>query len=239
MSVQQQTIGCRNSILSTCGPAVFERFELERISTRLGETLQEEREPAEWAYFPENAVVSVICVLQDGRMIEIGVIGYDGVVGIQAISNPARQPYRNIVQGAGDVWRMPMKRLQNEFHRDEKFQQILLDYYTQFLFQVSQTAACNRLHNLEPRLARWLLMMRDRKESDLLTLTQEFLSHMLGTRIAGVNEAVQEFRRSGLITTGRGTITITDREGLETAACECYDAIRISPLTARRLKAAD
>lgn len=119
-----------------------------------------------------------------------------------------------------------MRVLREEFRRSSEFQEILLEYSNFFLIQVSQTAACNRLHPLEQRLARWLLMVRDRAVSDTLTLTQEFLSHMLGVRIAGVNEAVRSLTLSGLVRHSRGSIELLDREGLRAAACECYQELK-------------
>lgn len=121
---------------------------------------------------------------------------------------------------------MPIRRLREEFRRGGKFQEVLLAFATNLLLQVAQTAACNRLHTLDQRLARWLLMMRDRANADRLTLTQEFLSHMLGTRIAGVNEAMASLTRSGLINHRRRNIEIIDGEGLERAACECYAFVK-------------
>jgi CRP-like cAMP-binding protein len=199
---------------------------LEPITGVLGESLAREGESPEWAYFPEDAVVSIVRILESGAMIEVGVIGFDGVVGVHSIARQADQPYRSIVQNEGKLWRMPMNRLREEFRRAGEFQEKLLQFSTSFLLQVSQTAACNRLHNIERRLARWLLMMRDRTVSDQLSLTQEFLSHMLGTRIAGVNEALQTLKLSGLVRHGRGKIEIIDREGLEQAACECYAFVK-------------
>jgi CRP-like cAMP-binding protein len=121
---------------------------------------------------------------------------------------------------------MSMRRLREEFRRGGKFQELVLRFSAKFLLQVSQTAACNRLHTIERRLARWLLMMRDRTMSNELALTQEFLSHMLGARIAGVNEAVRALTLSGMVRHTRGSIEILDREGLELAACECYRVVK-------------
>jgi CRP-like cAMP-binding protein len=130
------------------------------------------------------------------------------------------------VQNVGTTLRMPIRRLREEFRLGGTLQELLLRFSTKFLLQVSQTAACNRLHTIERRLARWLLMMRDRTTSSVLELTQEFLSHMLGARIAGVNEAVRSLSLSGLIKHTRGNIEILDRDGLEQAACECYRFVK-------------
>jgi CRP-like cAMP-binding protein len=218
----------KNLLLASLHDGELQRLngDLEPIDGRLGDFVGREYEPAEWAYFPEGSVMSMIRILEDGSMIEVGVVGFDGVVGIQALPENAQQPYRVIVQHPGAALRMPMRRLREEFRRGGKFQEVLLTFSTNLLLQVSQTAACNRLHPLEQRLARWLLMMLDRTDSDQLKLTQEFLSHMLGTRIAGVNEAVASLTLSGLVKHGRGNIEVIDREGLQLVACECYAFVK-------------
>jgi CRP-like cAMP-binding protein len=200
--------------------------DLERIDGVLGDSAALEYQRAEWAQFPEEAVMSMVRILEDGSMIEVGIVGFDGVVGFQSLAESAKQPYRVIVQHPGTVLRMPIRRLREEFRRGGEFQERLLRFSANFLLQVSQTAACNRLHTIERRLARWLLMMQDRANSDKLNLTQEFLSHMLGTRIAGVNEAVASLTLGGLVKHGRGSIEIIDREGLQLAACECYGFVK-------------
>jgi CRP-like cAMP-binding protein len=228
LSKRVKSSRCRNLLLASLGDDEFERLkgDLERIEVVLGDTLLEQYERSPWAYFPEEAVMSMIRVLEDGSMIEVGVIGFEGLVGTHLIPESAEQPFEVTVQNPGSVWRMPLHRLREEFRRSGEFQEILIGYLTRFLLQVSQSAACNRLHTLERRLARWLLTMRDRTTSDELKLTQEFLSHMLGTRIAGVNEALRALTLSGLVRHNRGTIEILDREGLELAACECYAFVK-------------
>lgn len=218
------SVRCRNLLLAALSDEEHERFneELERVEGTLGDSLVLEYEHQEWAYFPETAVASIVRILTDGSMIEVGLIGFEGMVGIQSLAEEAEQPFRVVVQNPGALWRMPMRRLREEFRRGGEFQRLLLRFSNMFLAQVSQTAACNRLHNLEQRLARWLLMMRDRTSTDELKLTQEFLSHMLGTRLAGVNEALGSLTNSGLVKHARRSIQIIDREGLEMAACECY-----------------
>jgi CRP-like cAMP-binding protein len=165
-------------------------------------------------------------ILADGSMIEVGLVGFDGFVGVHSLAPTAEQPYRLIVQNSGAMHRLPLKQLRSEFARGGKLQDLLLRFISAFLTQISQTAACNRLHKIEERLARWLLMMRDRVPSDELNLTQEFLSQMLGIRLAGVNEAIRTRTMNGLVQHRRNLITILDREGLEAAACECYAFVR-------------
>jgi CRP-like cAMP-binding protein len=199
--------------------------DLERVETVLGQSIARENENAEWVFFPDDAVMSMVRILEDGSMIEVGVVGFDGLVGLQTLTGKG-QPYRVVVQNAGATWRMPIQRFRDEFRNGGKFQEAVLRFSASFLLQVSQTAACNRVHTIGQRLARWLLMMRDRTTSDELALTQEFLSHMLGVRVAGVNEAVGTLVLSGLVKHSRGHIEIVDRDGLELAACECYRAVK-------------
>ena len=223
-AMAEQKSGYRNRLLRALSGHESRslRKHLEPFDAALGINLIRGDEPEEWAYFPEEAVVSIIRTMQNGSMIEVGIIGCDGVVGIHSIGRNARQPYTGLVQQPGRCWRTSMHVLRDHFRTNGEFQEILLEYSTSFLIQVSQTAACNRLHPLEQRLARWLLMVRDRTRTDTLTLTQEFLSHMLGVRIAGVNEAVKTLTLSGLIGHGRGRVELLDRAGLRNAACECY-----------------
>lgn len=171
-------------------------------------------------------MISVVRILGDGSMIEVGLVGFDGFLPVHSLAPTAEQPYRLIVQNSGAIRRLSLKQLRGEFARGGRLQELLLLFMSAFLMQISQTAACNRLHKIEERLARWLLMMRDRSPSDELNLTQEFLSHMLGVRLAGVNETVRALSLSGLIKHRRNVITILDRAGLEAAACECYAFVR-------------
>jgi CRP-like cAMP-binding protein len=225
---RQGSTRCRNLLLSALPDDEYRNLsrDLERVDAALGDPILRENDRVDWIYFPEEAVLSMVHILENGSMIEVGVIGFDGVAGSHALAEDGEQPYRLIVQNAGTAWRLPIRRAREEFRRGGAFQQLLLRFSAGLLLQVSQTAACNRLHTLEQRLARWLLMMRDRTTSDELALTQEFLSHMLGTRIAGVNEAVRSLTMSGLIKHTRGNIEILDSEGLEEAACECYRSVK-------------
>jgi CRP-like cAMP-binding protein len=135
-----------------------------------------------------------------------------------------------VVQHPGRLVRMKIDTLRKGYRTPGSLQEALIVFSTAFLLQVSQTAACNRLHTIERRLARWILMMRDRNGLDEMNLTQEFLSHMLGTRIAGVNEAVRALTNAGLIAHKRRLIRVIDPEGLEESACECYGVVKqISP----------
>ena len=159
--------------------------------------------------------------------IEVGVIGKDGMVGIPILLGDDIAFGEAIVQMAGDAMRMSSRALKEELKRGHSALRIQLLLYTRKLMkQVAQTAACNRLHTIEKRLSRWMLMSRDRMETDELPLTQEFISNMLGTRREGVSTAAAVLQRRGLIRYSRGHISILDRKGLEAFSCECYRAIQ-------------
>ena len=160
--MRQESTRCKNVLLAALPDDEYQHLsgDLERVDTVLGDSIVRENERAEWAYFPEEAVLSMIRILEDGSMIEVGVIGFDGVVGIQALVEDSEQPFRVLVQNVGMVWRMPIRRLREEFRAGGKFQELLLRFSSRFLLQVSQTAACNRVHTIEQRLARWLQIGR-------------------------------------------------------------------------------
>jgi CRP-like cAMP-binding protein len=184
-------------------------------------------------YFPQTAVFSMVREMTDGAGIEVGTIGREGIVGGGVLCGATSMSTRCIVQIPGRAWRIATPALRAAVARSvvdgreradgTAILSDLLQRYAQALFeQVSQTAACNRLHALEQRCARWLLMTHDRVDGDELALTQEFLSYMLGVRRAGVTEACGTLQRSGLIRYRHGLITVVDRAGLEAATCECY-----------------
>ena len=188
--------------------------------------------PITEVYFPQTAVFSMVREMTDGAGIEVGTIGREGVVGGSVLAGATLMSTRCIVQIPGRAWRIATPALRAAVARSLDGPETadggailgdLLQRYAQALFeQVSQTAACNRLHALEQRCARWLLMTHDRVDGDEIALTQEFLSYMLGVRRAGVTEACGTLQRSGLIRYRHGHITVVDRAGLEAATCECY-----------------
>ncbi len=226
-----------NSLLRALSPRA--RADLLRQSELLtlphGHRAYEPRAPITDVYFPQTAVFSMVREMTDGAGIEVGTIGREGVVGASVLAGAISMSTRCIVQIPGRAWRITTPALRAAVarsldggHAPADGTAILWDLlarYAQALFeQVTQTAACNRLHALEQRCARWLLMTHDRVDGDELVLTQEFLSYMLGVRRAGVTEACGTLQRSGLIRYRHGHITVVDRAGLEAAACECYTA---------------
>ena len=173
-------------------------------------------------YFPIRGAVSLIRTLSSGPTVEVGVVGNEGMVGVDVFMGAPTQLNDAIVQGEGSAWRMTAEHLLACFRRNGEMQRQLLQFTNAFITQVSQTAACNRAHGMEARLARWLLMMHDRVAAPQIRMTQQFLAHMLGARTASVNEAVQKLEAAGVIGHRRQEISILDREGLEAIACECY-----------------
>ena len=201
-------------------------LELEAVSLELSQILHRQDEVIDFIYFPQTAIVSLLTDLQDGSGIEVGLVGKEGMVGLSVILGVARSSKVATVQGAGTALRMRASQIKEAFARGGKLQRLLLRYTYALMAQISQSAACNRRHSVEGRLARWLLMYQDRASSDTLELTQDFLANMLGCRRAGVSEAAQELELSGFIRQSRGRITIIDREGMEDFTCECYRVVK-------------
>jgi hypothetical protein len=188
--------------------------------------LTESAEPIPWVYFPHDAVVSLSAVDGGGGIVEVGSIGCEGMAGLPVLLGTDRSIGRLLVQIGGDADRMAADALQREAARLAEFRRLLLLYTQAFIIQVAQSTACNRLHSAEQRLARWLLICRDRIGRDELPITHETIAHMLGVRRATVTEAAGNLQRRGTIHYRRGVVTIVRRERLEAAACECYRIVR-------------
>jgi CRP-like cAMP-binding protein len=177
-------------------------------------------------YFPVSGMISLVCQSSAGASVEVGVVGREGMAGISTILGVDVAPHETMAQIEGSALQMEAAVLKTEFKNGGALNTLLLRYVHAMLLQISQVAACNRMHQVEPRLARWLLMSSDRTEMEKLPLTHEFLAMMLGTRRAGVTEVAIELQKHGLINYTRGHIIISDREGLEDIACECYGVIK-------------
>jgi CRP-like cAMP-binding protein len=185
-----------------------------------------EDEPFTHVYFPESAVLSVTNAVSGGT-VEVGTIGNEGMAGISAFLDGEGLPSRTFAQVPGDAKRMSAAAFAEGVNERPALRKIVLRYTKAYLIQVSQTAACNRAHDIRSRCARWLLMTQDRVDgSPTLELTHQFLAFMLGVRRAGVTVAAGSLKEAGLIAYSRGTITVLDREGLEAASCECYSVGR-------------
>src|SRR6267378_4966134 len=210
-----------NRLLAALPPEPYERLapHLEPVSFALGDVIYESSAHMDYVYFPTSSHISLLYTMLDGSTAEMGLVGNEGVVGISLFMGGETTPNRAMVQGAGGALRMKAKDMLDEFKRGGEFQHLLLRYTQALITQISQTAVCNRLHSVEQRLCRWLLMTHDRTHADELQMTQEFISHMLGVRREGVTHAAGELQQLGLISYLRGHIKIGDRAGLEAHAC--------------------
>ena len=182
--------------------------------------------PTEEVYFPETGMVSLILSLEDGNIVEVGLVGKEGIVGVLAGLGASRISGEAIVQMPGSAWAMKTDLLRQEIGVSATIRQILLRYVQALFAQITQSTACNARHALPQRLARWLLMANDCSETNEVRLTHEFLSMMLGVRRAGVTTALRALSDTGTIAAARGRILILDRKDLEAAACECYGTVR-------------
>lgn len=176
-------------------------------------------------YFPLTGVGSVIATMADGAIVEVGTVGNEGVVGLPAFYGGDHSPFETIVQVPGQFARVPIEPFQTALQPETTLYTRIQRYALAYGVLVGQSAACNRLHPVEERCARWLLLTHDRAGTDTFSLSQEFLGYMLGTRRASVTVAAGMLQQAGLLTYHRGIITIIDRKGLEEAACECYGVI--------------
>ncbi|HEY1951603.1 MAG TPA: Crp/Fnr family transcriptional regulator [Gemmatimonadaceae bacterium] len=218
----------RNRILSLLPAAELDAVlsKCELVPVRSKEVLYRRGEPIRFVHFPEDCVISLVTELENGDAVEAMTVGIDGFAGIAAFHGVRRSPLKAIGQIAGEARRLTTSDFETLVGSCEFFN-MLLHRYSQFVFEtVAQSAACNRLHVIEQRCARWLLMSQDRVGRDQFKLTQEFLAEMLGVRRPGVTVAMGMLEKAGLIAHARGVITVTDRPGLESAVCECYQAIR-------------
>ena len=218
-----------NRLLSALPREECERLlpNLQLVTFSLGHVIYESGAELEWIYFPNTSIISLIYTMEDGSTAEMGLAGNDGVVGVALFLGGDTAPNQAIVQVAGNALRMKAKVLREEFSRGGALQRRLLLYTQAMVTQISQTAACNRLHSVEKRLARLLLLVHDRLQFDDLPLTQEGLSLMLGVRRESVNVAARRLQGTGLIRYNRGSIRIFSRAGLEAVTCECYRVVRL------------
>ncbi len=203
---------------------VFAKLTL--VSLRLHDLMQEAGQKIEYCYFPNTMMASVLNVMIDGKSVEVGLAGWEGFVGLPAVAGFSTSASRVVTQGEGTAFRIRASDMRKASRSCPQLTTALIRYTHESAMEVTQIAACNRLHEVTERLARWLLMSQDRIRLKVLPLTQEFLSQMLGTRRASVSVASAVLQRAGLIQTGRGYVSILDRKGLEEASCECYGAIQ-------------
>jgi CRP-like cAMP-binding protein len=199
--------------------------DLQLVPLKFAEVLYEAHARISYAYFPVRGLLSAIIVMEDGSGIEAATVGNEGMLGLPALISAGTSPYRVIVQGAGEAFRIKSGVLKKRLEANSSLRLLFDLYQSVFLAQVSQSVACNGLHQILPRCCRWLLQTHDRMRADEFALTQEFLSIMLGVRRASVAEVLKSLSDLGLIQIGRAKITILDRAGLQRKSCECYRAI--------------
>jgi CRP-like cAMP-binding protein len=198
---------------------------LEPVTLNFGDVLISPGERIRHVFFPHNCLVSLLTE-EEERAVEVGLVGHEGMVGISLALGINVSPVRAMVQGTGTALRMKSSRFLQEFESNPVLQRELYRYSHALMSQVAQISACNRLHRVEARLARWLLMTRDRLLSPNFPLTHRFLGFMLGVRRVGITQAAGALQRKDLITYSRGNIRILDQKGLEAAACRCYRIVK-------------
>ena len=199
---------------------------LEPVKLVYEGVLYEAHEPIRHVYFPLDCFVSMLTTVDGGRAAEVGLIGPEGMVGLPAALGAAVSPFRAVVQGGGTAMRIKIADFRREFRESAALRRELFRFTHLLMIQIAQTAACNRFHVVQQRMARWLLMTRDRVNSNEFRITQQFLALMLGVRRVGVNVAARSLQERKLIGYRRGIVTILDHKGLADAACGCYKTVK-------------
>jgi CRP-like cAMP-binding protein len=227
MSIKVKKEALKNHLLAALPAEEFSRLEphLELVSLPLGQVIYESGDKMTHLYFPTTAIISMLYIMENGGTAEIGIAGNNGLIGSALFMGSESTSSRAVVQSTGEAVRIKAGSLQTEFDRGGLFQKLLLRYTQSLMTQISQTAVCNRLHNVDQQLCRWLLINHDQLETNKLVMTQELIANMLGVRREGVTIAAKKLQAKGLIKYSRGTIKMINRKGLEEAACECYQIV--------------
>jgi CRP-like cAMP-binding protein len=230
----------QNHLLNALPIELYESLypQLELVSLQYGDVIYESGEVLRYAYFPTNCIVTLLYIMEDGASSEVAVVGNEGMIGVALLMGGDTMPNRAVIQTAGWAYRLKKQLLELEISRNGTLLRTLLLYTQALITQMAQTSACNRHHSLVQQLCRLLLQRIDRLDSDELSMTQEFISNILGVRREGVTEAAGKLQQAGLIEYRRGHIKVLDRQGLETRVCECYQVVktefdRLLPLPAR------
>lgn len=218
----------KNLLLRSLSPEVLEQVagELEHIQHPRNAMIADKNRPFNYVYFPDEGMVSIVLVTTEGVPIEVGTVGKEGFVGIPILLGANTSDRKLYSQVPGHGWSMSTDDFRKAVNEIGELRTLCQRFTLTMINQISQTAACNRLHTIEARCARWLLLVHDRDTSRTVDLTQEFLSMMLGVRRSGVNIAVRSLEKAGLIEHGRGFVRIIDRKGMEQISCGCYDEVR-------------
>jgi CRP-like cAMP-binding protein len=217
----------KNRVLAAIPAADIQRLSphLTPVAFTAKQSLHEPGERIDIVYFLDDAIASVVITMEDGSTVEVGLIGREGVVGLPAVMGSGHAVNRTFIQLPGRGFSVKAKVFREQIEQSSELRSRLYPAIEGYLVQTAQTAACNRIHELEERLARWLIMCSDRIQSDHIPITHEFLAIMLGTRRSSVSIAAGILHKAGLITYSRGSVTIQNREGLVLAACECYQSV--------------
>lgn len=226
--MQEPPSPLQNHLLAALPGTVQERLfpHLELQHLPLGKVLYESGDAMRHVFFPTDAIISLLYVMENGASAEISVVGNEGLIGVAVFMGGESTPSRAIVQSAGSVYRLSGQRIKDEFNRHGEMLQLMLRYTQALITQMAQTAVCNRHHSIDQQLCRWLLLSLDRLPSNQLTMTQELIANMLGVRREGVTEAAGKLQKQGVIEYSRGRITVLDRARLEELSCECYAVVK-------------
>jgi len=226
--VEYKTSASDNRLLAALSPNSTVELRLEQISLAAGEILLPVDEPVRHVYFPTTAIIAVVGNISNGRMVEVGICGSEGLAGIAALFGENISALERRIQVPGELFRSPLSAVQREFDKGGAFQKSILHFTQHFTRQVAMTVVCSRFHTVEQRLVRWLLMRHDRIADDVIPLTHEFIAQMLGVNRSTVTLAANHLQESGYIKYTWGRITICDRDAMEAIVCECY------PIRAKR-----
>ena len=218
----------QNHLLAALPTVEFERIapDLEWVAMPLGEVLYESGGQLQHVYFPTSAIVSLHYVTESGASAETAGVGNEGVLGVSLFMGGNTTPSRATVQTGGGGYRLKARLMMEEFNRAGPMMRLMLRYTQALMTQMSQTGVCNRHHSVEQQLCRWLLSTLDRVPSNELTITQELIATMIGVRREGITEAAGNLQQGGYIRYRRGHITVVNRAGLESHACECYAVVK-------------
>ena len=218
----------QNRLLAAIPPEELDRLtpQFQLVPLMYKDILFDAGDQIEFLYFPLTGVISTVVSMEDGSSVEVGMVGKEGATDVSVVLGDDISSHRGIIQLAGSALKLSATTLREELRRDAGLRSVLLRYTRFALAQATQSAACNRLHSVEQRCARWLLGMRDRVGADTFPMTHEFLAYMLGVRRAGVTVAAQALQQAGLVRYARGRLTILNGGGLEAGSCECHSVLK-------------